>query len=499
MSEIKDRLNAINNKNIDLLLLIGLICALFIRLFSLLWGDTNLWSPRFFIYTGLVSLVILLWLLRRLISFKIKLYTLIAALFGYFSIGLFNRSLLATSSTFLVFGPFMFSFLLKYQTTIRLVFLLLAVFAIIGTYTILTGAPILDAEYIFHNRWSWVSDTIIMFAAALGFIILHQRNLSELREIHDNLEHQNIKLSQNASEITAHQAELEKQVKIRSNELRKVNTELSGSNLRVAEKNLEIAWQNEEMEKHVEEIRRVEQELIETDKLASIGIFANGISQNIILPLAVINEEYEKIKKLIETEPAASREKLEQLSGILVSGMDRINRIINDLGHLSHSDPNETCELNALARSASLTVPMLLSSTNIKLVLPPASFLARIYGNHTRLERILTNLLTNACHALEHTQHAEIKITIENQADWLVLSVEDNGPGISRENLNRVKDPFFTTKEPGRGTGLGLFLCQSLMQDIGGKLEIESEVGKGTRVMLFFQQLESPDKKTVES
>jgi CheY-like chemotaxis protein/anti-sigma regulatory factor (Ser/Thr protein kinase) len=106
-----------------------------------------------------------------------------------------------------------------------------------------------------------------------------------------------------------------------------------------------------------------------------------------------------------------------------------------------------------------------------------------VHGNTARLEQVFLNLLVNAAHAVSDRDPATSEIQIrlrDHPPDHVVAEITDNGPGIDPSVLARVFDPFFTTKPVGIGTGLGLPICRSILEGLGGHVELESMRGKGT-------------------
>ena len=110
-----------------------------------------------------------------------------------------------------------------------------------------------------------------------------------------------------------------------------------------------------------------------------------------------------------------------------------------------------------------------------------------VAGSAAQLNQVFLNLLVNAMHAIESTRREDGRIVITTVAGdgEIIVEVADNGCGIPDEILPQVFDPFFTTKEVGDGTGLGLSITHSIVQDHGGRLELESELGVGTRFRVF--------------
>lgn len=474
-----------NDKNVDLILGIATLSAVLVRVFSLVWDSSKVGSPRFFILTSMVLALVVLYWKRKQVNYHFKFSVLVVILLAFFSISLFYRALFSTLASLLVSAPLFLSFLTSHRRAVAINITMLVIFLSIGAYTIYIGGLQVDPDKFFLNPWNWFNDAIIMSSTTVAVLLIGRTHHRKLRMIHHTLAERQQQLSQQAAELRWRKQELEAQVNARSEALNNANQEIYDSNLLIAEKNLEIAWQNEEMEKTVAEIRRIEQDLVESDKLASIGTFAQGISQNITGPLAVIRAEEKQLRAMIAKAPDGQREKLMELGQILVSGIDRIDRIINDLGRMSSSDPDEVTDLEKTISSAVQGI-LSITAPHIRITMDDPDMPLTVRGNAARIERIFINLLTNSCHALEDSAEGSIRVRSELTNGWIIISVEDNGHGISPENLTKVKEPFFTTKEPGKGTGLGLFLCQSLMHDIGGRLEITSEEGKGTRVMLMF-------------
>ena len=186
----------------------------------------------------------------------------------------------------------------------------------------------------------------------MAILLISRANYKALGGLYRSLEEQQLKLEEQAAELRWRKAELETQVLARTEDLQKTNKVIYDANLQIAEKNLEIAWQNEEMEKTVAEIKKIELDLVESDKLASIGMFAQGISQNITGPLDTIRTEEKKIRALATREAPERKQKINELTDILGSGIGRIDRIIGDLGKLSASNPDATADIRQAALQA---------------------------------------------------------------------------------------------------------------------------------------------------
>ncbi len=145
---------------------------------------------------------------------------------------------------------------------------------------------------------------------------------------------------------------------------------------------------------------------------------------------------------------------------------------------------NENCDLHAIIDNC-LTILNSRIKYGIKLTKEYTTELFVIKGNVGKLHQVFLNILTNAIQAVN--ENGKIKVKTRKDNKKLLVEIIDSGTGISKENLNRVTDPFFTTKAPGTGTGLGLSISYNIITEHNGKLEFESEPGKGTKVLVSFQ------------
>jgi polar amino acid transport system substrate-binding protein len=139
--------------------------------------------------------------------------------------------------------------------------------------------------------------------------------------------------------------------------------------------------------------------------------------------------------------------------------------------------------MNAVVASGVMIVQSLVQKSTDALSIREHPSLARVRGNYHQLEQVVINLVTNACQALPSRDR---KITIETRMEdggkWVVLLVTDEGIGIPPGDMKRLLDPFFTTKREMGGSGLGLPVSARIVENHGGRMSFQSEVGKGTMV-----------------
>lgn len=274
----------------------------------------------------------------------------------------------------------------------------------------------------------------------------------------------------------------------------------STTELRVRLKNLvdtfhlqqQLARQNQILEATIEQLKETEVQLVHTEKLASLGRMSAGLIHEINNPLNYAKTGLYILRKMIESpgqeEKADSLEVLQDVQ----EGFDRIDRIVSDLRTFTH--PNVTQIEKIPVAEVVISALRLLSHewqnrVRIEKEIPKDQI---IWANRNQITQVLVNLLQNALYTLEKKRTFETAATIwirgvQEYSDSLVI-VRDNGEGISPENLPKIFDPFFTSKEVGEGMGLGLSICYRIMQQHGGCIEVQSEFGLYSEFTLRFPQ-----------
>ncbi|MDJ0520842.1 MAG: PAS domain S-box protein [Planctomycetota bacterium] len=235
--------------------------------------------------------------------------------------------------------------------------------------------------------------------------------------------------------------------------------------------------------------RRIEVQLAQADRMASIGLVAAGVAHEINNPLTYLLYHAgilaEDLPELADGVKASKQLDLTDLVGRARSaaeGAERIQVIVQRLRVFTHVD-EERLESLTLADVVDSAVEMATNEVRFRARLvtkhEPADPLV---ANAGQLCQVFLNLLVNAAHAIEEgdVEGNEIRVHSRQEGDELVVEVEDTGRGIAPENMDRVFEPFFTTKEIGTGSGLGLSICQRIVGTHGGQLSVRSTVGEGT-------------------
>ena len=239
----------------------------------------------------------------------------------------------------------------------------------------------------------------------------------------------------------------------------------------------------EEKLKEVEFRAKMEQQMIATERLASLGTLAAGVAHEINNPLAIIKESVGWMKLILNKEELAQMPRKKDFTkalGKVENAIERARRITHQLlGSVKETGSTlAEININELTDEAVNLVKKEAKNKDIEVTTEIDPSAATIWNDPYKLRQILINLITNAVHATG--TGGKISIILENKGDDVALTVRDTGQGIPRENLKKIFEPFFSTKPPGEGTGLGLFVCRSIIEKLGGKMEVESKIGHGT-------------------
>ncbi|MEW6267267.1 MAG: ATP-binding protein [Thermodesulfobacteriota bacterium] len=234
------------------------------------------------------------------------------------------------------------------------------------------------------------------------------------------------------------------------------------------------------------------QQIIQSDKLASLGLLVTGVAHEINNPLAIMMEEAGWLEDLIRDEtqcvadPKARAEFERSLGKIKTHGRrcKEITHMLLSFGRRSDTGRLESAQLNDLVKNVVGLVERLARSAKVFINLDLDGTLPLTYISPPEMEQVLMNLLKNAVDAMEETGGVIVVRTRPDGADGVTLTVQDNGPGIPAAVRSRIFDPFFTTKPVGKGTGLGLSICYGLVERMGGRIELHSQEGRGTTFII---------------
>jgi len=257
---------------------------------------------------------------------------------------------------------------------------------------------------------------------------------------------------------------------------------------KVEERTAELQTKNKDLENNINLLNDTRKQLVLAEKLASLGELTAGIAHEINNPTAVILGNMEVIIKELDS----SMEPVKVESDLIIEQVYRIRNIINSL--LQYSRTSEKTDyigsinINDVIEHTMLLVRYEIEThhADVKLDLKASS---KVHIKKQELQQVLINLIVNA---IQSNSDNEVAIIIETE-DWddkgVIIRIKDNGTGIAEDKLNRVFDPFYTTKQ--HGTGLGLSVSFGLVQRYGGTINVESNATSGTCFSIYL--LEEPE------
>ncbi len=290
----------------------------------------------------------------------------------------------------------------------------------------------------------------------------------------------------------------------------------------MVERSLELS--SKELSEMIAELRRTQVELLQREKMASIGQLAAGIAHEINNPLGYINSNINTLNKYIDkylmalslykemtnieicnpNEEYATmitkintfekqnkfeyiNKDIKELMDESAEGLHRIVKIVQGLKDFSRIDFAQDFGDYDLNQGVEST--LLIANNSIKYTVKlelQLSDLPVIKALGGEINQVILNIIINAVHAINSTdKHGTIRIATYENDDSVVLEVEDSGIGIPEENLLKIFDPFYTTKKVGEGTGLGLSIAYDIIVNKHkGKIDVKSEIGKGTTFVL---------------
>jgi len=274
--------------------------------------------------------------------------------------------------------------------------------------------------------------------------------------------------------------------------------------LRTADLTREIA----ERRHAEEELLLNQQQLVQADKMAALGILVSGVAHEINNPTGLILLEAPTVKRFFGDASrileryyrengdftcgglpySRMREEIPRSLDKLQEAGKRIKRIVDDLKDFARqgdSACNESVNLNSVAQAAVRLVEPTIRKATSRFTVSYAKHLPPIRGNAQRIEQVLVNLILNACQALPDTERAiELATYCDPERSSVTFRLRDEGCGISPDHLARLTDPFFTTKRDSGGTGLGLSVSAGIVKEHGGQLVFDSIPGSETVVTL---------------
>jgi len=269
---------------------------------------------------------------------------------------------------------------------------------------------------------------------------------------------------------------------------------LTASNYRlentVSDRTQELEHQKQELREAIDQLKNAQEQMVQSDKMASLGILSAGVAHEINNPLNFIQGGVEGLEHSLKKNDEFQAKGYAELIDAIKEGISRASKIVASLNEFSHSadERDEPCNVHHMIDNC-LTMIQYRLKEGIKLVKDYTSEEVMVMGNNGKIHQAFLNIMTNSIQAIEDTGEIKIKTCVEG--DTIVIDFVDSGQGIKPENLTKITEPFFSTKDPGKGTGLGLSITYSIIADHHGQLTYESTWGKGTTAKVTFPRIQT--------
>ena len=278
----------------------------------------------------------------------------------------------------------------------------------------------------------------------------------------------------------------------------------------LAETNRQLQLDIRARKKAEEEAESRRQQLIEADKLVSLGILVAGVAHEINNPnnfitmnTPILKRAWDDLLPIIEENyalhgdfPVAGipysemRSHIPELFSGILDGSERIRKIVlnlRDYARQGVSDMSQFFDLNQVVNAALVLLANPLKKSTNHLQVQYGQQLPQVKGNFQRAEQVVINLIQNACQSIASPdKRISIATRHDREKNRVIVEVNDEGCGIPRKNLKLIQDPFYTTKRDKGGSGLGLSISAGIMEEHGGRLEFTSDTEKGTVVKAIF-------------
>jgi signal transduction histidine kinase/ActR/RegA family two-component response regulator len=237
----------------------------------------------------------------------------------------------------------------------------------------------------------------------------------------------------------------------------------------------------EELERTVGTLKSTQAQLIQSEKLSGLGEFVAGVAHELNNPLTSVMGFSELLVQ------APGHPKQERYLDMIYKSSQRCQKVVQSLLAFARRHPPERklSNVNALVESAIEFMQYQFRTSNIQVVTQLASNLPESMLDGHQMQQVFMNILNNARQAIDaRSGPGHVQVTTENVEPRMRITFEDDGAGIPEENISKLFIPFFTTKEIGQGTGLGLSFCYGVVSEHGGTIQVESKIGRGSKFVI---------------
>lgn len=258
----------------------------------------------------------------------------------------------------------------------------------------------------------------------------------------------------------------------------------------LSETNLSLSYEIDERRQTEDRLRKTQAELVQAAKLAVLGQMSTALSHEFNQPLAALRTYSDNALRFLD------KGKLDNVSDNLtrIGGLvDRMAGLSRSLLSFSRKPGNKTgaVALEPVLEESLLLVAPRARKAGVRVKRDMADEVHQVLGGHIRLSQVFVNLITNAIDAVSGQDQGCVWISVRRRRDEVVTVIEDNGPGVPKDIGEKIFDPFFTTKEVGSGIGIGLSIVSNIIDDFGGRIELDDSDHGGARFAVWLKRAET--------
>lgn len=355
---------------------------------------------------------------------------------------------------------------LKFEYRISLAYLLIGSTWILLSDKVIALGPNASAESI--SLMQTIKGWFYVITTSLILLFFVRKHLGRLRTAE--------------AELEKHKNHLTEMVQDKTRELDAAIIQLQSTNQLLNSRNELIDQQNRDLSKAFNELRSTQAQLAQTDRMMAVGILTTGIAHELNTPLRAIESGAILIEQKLAEESIIKTDITDQLETI-TQQTKRIATIVSGMSQLSGSSHSsfEKCRMHEIIDNC-LAILNYHITGRINIETDYCGDELLVLGNPGQLHQALISILINAVQAIDKEGTISIQTAVKDED--ICICISDTGCGIDESNLAHVMDPFYTTKEPGKGTGLGLSISFTILKNHQGNLKIESNLNKGTTVII---------------
>ncbi len=313
------------------------------------------------------------------------------------------------------------------------------------------------------NFWTKTLNRVGIVLQMIFFAVALANRINRLKQEREMVLEENVKLVKEQNE------KLEENIRLRTRRLQYQHDQLNQKNM--------------ELESALNRLEKTKNRFVQVEKMASLGVLTAGIGHEINNPLNFIEHGTNELKNKAKKSGIMAYQDMQPFFQIIQEGIHRVNNIVKSLSHFSRtkSAKEELFDVREVIDNC-LTILHNRYKQKVDLIKDFDEVPLMVKGSEGRLHQAFLNILANAEQAIE--ARGEVKIRARRQDGLVEVAIQDSGMGIDAEHLSRIQDPFFTTKPPGVGTGLGLYITSSVIEEHNGQIEFNSQLGQGTTVIV---------------